>query len=128
MRTLREMGWISEREVKNTGKGRPMKIYALRATIEKIIEHYEAEKNQESARTIEAIQRLKELNTLHSLRRPPPRSDKVYPIVCNAFNHCPLSSKDASQPIESKVYDCSTTLICIIFPNINFWFFGFGSI
>ena len=63
MRTLREMGWISEREVKNTGKGRPMKIYALRTTIEEIIEHYEAEKNQESARTIEAIQRLKELSS-----------------------------------------------------------------
>ena len=40
-----------------------MKIYALRATIDEIIEHYEAEKNQESARTIEAIQRLKELSS-----------------------------------------------------------------
>jgi predicted transcriptional regulator len=63
MRTLRDMGWISERDVKNPGKGRPMKIYALRATMEEIIEHYEAEKKQESARTIEAIQRLKELSS-----------------------------------------------------------------
>ena len=63
MRTLREMGWISEHDVKNPGKGRPMKIYALRTTIEEIIEHYETEKTQESARTVEAIQRLKELNT-----------------------------------------------------------------
>ena len=61
MRTLREMGWISEHEVKNSGKGRPMKIYAMLVTIEEIIEHYEAEKNQESARTFEAIQRLKKL-------------------------------------------------------------------
>ena len=65
MRTLREMGWISERDVKTPGKGkgRPMKIYALHTTIEEIIEHYEAEKNQESARTVEAIQRLKELSS-----------------------------------------------------------------
>jgi predicted transcriptional regulator len=65
MRTLRDMGWISEHEVKNPGKGggRPLKIYALHATIEEIIEHYETEKSQESARTIEAIQRLKELSS-----------------------------------------------------------------
>ena len=62
MGTLRDMGWISERDVKGSGKGRPTKIYALRATIEEIVEHYETEKNRESARTIEAIQRLKELS------------------------------------------------------------------
>jgi predicted transcriptional regulator len=32
-------------------------------TIEEIIEHYETEKNLESARTIEAIQKLKELSS-----------------------------------------------------------------
>jgi predicted transcriptional regulator len=63
MGTLRDMGWISERDVKGSGKGRPSKIYALHATIEEIIEHYEAEKNQESTRTIDAIQRLKELSS-----------------------------------------------------------------
>jgi predicted transcriptional regulator len=63
MRPLRELAWISEHDVKNSGKGRPMKIYALSTTIEEIIEHYETEKNQESARTIEAIQRLKELSS-----------------------------------------------------------------
>ena len=60
---LSGMGWISEHEVKGNGKGRPLKIYALCATIEEIIEHYEVEKNQESARTIEAIQKLKELSS-----------------------------------------------------------------
>jgi predicted transcriptional regulator len=63
MGTLRDMGWISERDVKGTGKGRPSKIYALRATIEEIVEHYEAKKNQESVQTIMAIQRLKELSS-----------------------------------------------------------------
>jgi predicted transcriptional regulator len=63
MRTLRELGWISERDVKNPGKGRPMRIYALSTTIEEIIGHFEAKKSQESARTIEAIQKLKELSS-----------------------------------------------------------------
>ena len=64
MRTLRTMGWLSEHDVKSPGKGRPMKIYALRTTIDEIIEHYEAEKTQESGRTIVAIQRLKELSSV----------------------------------------------------------------
>jgi predicted transcriptional regulator len=61
MRILREMGWIAEHELKGDGKGRPLKIYALRATIDEIIEHYEAEKAQESAQTMMVIQRLKEI-------------------------------------------------------------------
>jgi len=63
MKVLRDMGWISEKEVKNPGKGRPRKTYALRASIKEIIEHYEAEKSQESARIIYATQRLKELSS-----------------------------------------------------------------
>ena len=63
MRTLRERGWLKEYEIKSNGKGRPMKIYALRATINEIINYYEAEKSRESARTSEAIQRLKELSS-----------------------------------------------------------------
>jgi predicted transcriptional regulator len=62
MRTLREKDWITEHEVKFPGKGRPQKVYALCATIEEILEHYEMKKNQESARTMEAIQKLKELS------------------------------------------------------------------
>ena len=63
MRNLKDMGWISEHEVKTIGKGRPQKICALDATIEEIIEHYEVEKNQELAQTVETIQRLKELRS-----------------------------------------------------------------
>ena len=62
MGTLRNMGWISERDVKIPGKGRPMKIYALRATIEEIVKHYESEKNSEATKTMQAIQMLKELS------------------------------------------------------------------
>jgi len=62
MQILREKGWITEHEIKSSGKGRPLKIYALRATIDEIINYCEAEKSREYARTSEAIQRLKELS------------------------------------------------------------------
>jgi len=38
-----------------------MKIYKLGVPIEKIIKHYEEEKNSEAAKTMQAIQRLKEI-------------------------------------------------------------------
>ncbi len=65
MGKMRKLGWISEREVRNPGmgRGRPKKFFSLSTTTEKIIEHYEAEKNQESDRTTKAIQRLKELSS-----------------------------------------------------------------
>jgi predicted transcriptional regulator len=61
MRTLRNNNWVEEREVKTEGKGRPMKIYTLSVPIEEIIKHYEDMKNSETARTMQAIQRLKEI-------------------------------------------------------------------
>lgn len=64
MRTLREMGWVTEHEIKGDGKGRPQKIYALRSTIDEIIKYYETEKCRESVRTMEAIQRLRELSSV----------------------------------------------------------------
>jgi predicted transcriptional regulator len=62
MQTLRERGWLIEHEIKSSGKGRPLKIYALRATIDEIVNYCEAEKSRELARFSEAIQRLKELS------------------------------------------------------------------
>jgi predicted transcriptional regulator len=62
MQTMRAMNWVAEHEVKRDGKGRPMKFYALRSTIDEIIGYYEAKKSQETAQTMEAIQRLKELS------------------------------------------------------------------
>jgi predicted transcriptional regulator len=62
MQTMRAMNWVAEHEVKGDGKGRPMKYYALRSTIDEIIGYYEAKKSQETAQTMEAIQRLKELS------------------------------------------------------------------
>ena len=63
MRTLRQNNWIDERDVKAEGKGRPMKVYKLSVPIQEIIQHYEEEKNSEAAKTMQAIQRLKEAKT-----------------------------------------------------------------
>ncbi|MGD0954602.1 MAG: ArsR family transcriptional regulator [Methanotrichaceae archaeon] len=63
MRTLRQNNWVEERDLKAKGIGRRMKIYKLSVPIEKIIRHYEEEKNSEATRTMHAIQRLKELSS-----------------------------------------------------------------
>jgi len=61
MRTLRDNHWIDEREIKREGKGRPMKVYSLRADIDEIIKYFEEQKLHESAQAMESIQRLKQL-------------------------------------------------------------------
>jgi predicted transcriptional regulator len=61
MRTLRDNQWIEEKEIKREGKGRPMKVYSLKASIDGIIRHFEEEKLHESAQAMESIQRLKQL-------------------------------------------------------------------
>ena len=61
MRGLRQNNWIEEHEVKREGKGRPTKVYKLAVPIDEIIRHYEEQKSQEAAQTMQAIQRLKEI-------------------------------------------------------------------
>ena len=61
IRTLRQNNWVTERDVKTEGKGRPMKIYKLSAPIDEIIKHYEDVKNNESTQAMESIQRLREM-------------------------------------------------------------------
>jgi len=62
MRTLRNNSWVEEREIKKDGKGRPMKVYRLTISLGDIIKHFEDEKRKESARTLESIEKLKELS------------------------------------------------------------------
>lgn len=63
LRTLRQNNWVTERDFKAEGKGRPTKVYKLKVPIEKIIQQYEDKKNKEAAETMLAIQRLKELSS-----------------------------------------------------------------
>jgi predicted transcriptional regulator len=62
MRTLRANNWVDEREVKKDGKGRPMKIYSLTVSLDGIIDHFEEEKRREAAKTMESIEKLKEMS------------------------------------------------------------------
>jgi len=51
-----------EREIKKDGKGRPMKVYRLTISLGDIIKHFEDEKRKESVKTLESIEKLKELS------------------------------------------------------------------
>ena len=61
MRTLRQNNWVEERDIKSKEKGRPIKVYKLGVPIGEIIKHYEEEKNDEAAKTMQAIQKLKDI-------------------------------------------------------------------
>jgi predicted transcriptional regulator len=64
MRTLRQNNWVEERDIKPEGKGRPMKVYKLGLPLKSIITFYEEERNRESTRAMESIQKLRELTTV----------------------------------------------------------------
>lgn len=61
MTALRTLGWITEREIKPEGKGRPTKVYSLTVTADEIIRHYEEEMKAEAEATRDAFNRLKEM-------------------------------------------------------------------
>ena len=61
MRDLRGENWVSEREVKNGGKGRPSLVYTLAKPIEDIIKHIEDEKLRDHAEFMDNIRKLKEM-------------------------------------------------------------------
>jgi predicted transcriptional regulator len=63
MRALRGENWVSEREVKTGGKGRPLRIYSLSTPIGEIIQRLEDEKQKESAETMENVQKLRDLTS-----------------------------------------------------------------
>lgn len=63
MRFLRQNGWIEERDVKGEGKGRPMKVYTLKVSIDEIIKHFEDQKLRESTKAMESIRKLRELTS-----------------------------------------------------------------
>lgn len=59
MRILQENNWVTEREIRTKGKGRPKKIYNLAISIEKIIECCATKKKQRAGPSRrEGIQRL----------------------------------------------------------------------
>ncbi len=61
MRQLKERDWISEREEKKHGKGRPNKIYSLKVGLNDIIAHLERQQRKVVEEAQARIERLKEL-------------------------------------------------------------------
>jgi predicted transcriptional regulator len=59
MRLMRNQSWVIVRSEKKPGKGRPIKIYALSASVDEIISYYEDKIYKESQATISAIKKLK---------------------------------------------------------------------
>ncbi|MDM7912545.1 MAG: ArsR family transcriptional regulator [Methanotrichaceae archaeon] len=63
MREIRKLDWISERDEKNPGKGRPYRIYRLNKSLPEIIEYLEGEKARESEMVMRQIEKLKALKS-----------------------------------------------------------------
>jgi predicted transcriptional regulator len=63
MREIRKLDWISERDEKNPGKGRPYRIYRLNKSLPEIIGYLEGEKARESEMVMRQIEKLKSLKS-----------------------------------------------------------------
>ncbi len=63
MREIRKLEWVSERDEKNPGKGRPYRIYKLNKSLPEIIQHLEGEKAKESELIMRQIEKLKALKS-----------------------------------------------------------------
>ena len=61
MKQLKELDWVSEREEKRPGKGRPYKIYSLKVGFGDIIAHLEKQHKEAVDESQAKIDRLKEL-------------------------------------------------------------------
>jgi predicted transcriptional regulator len=58
---LAELDWISEREEKKPGKGRPYKIYSLKVGFKDIIAQLEKQQKESVDKSHDKIKRLREL-------------------------------------------------------------------
>ena len=61
MQQLTDMGWISKRNKKKEGKGRPIYLYKMETTLEDVIDHYEQEKLDQINTIKKDLKELKEL-------------------------------------------------------------------
>jgi len=61
MQELQKKGWITRRDIKKKGKGRPVHIYKLTAALDNIIKTFEKEKIEEINTVKKDISELKEL-------------------------------------------------------------------
>jgi predicted transcriptional regulator len=59
MRDLKERGWISEREEKKPGKGRPYKVYMLKVGFNEIVAELEKQQRRAADEARLRIERLR---------------------------------------------------------------------
>ncbi len=68
VRELKGRDWISEREEKKPGKGRPYKVYSLKVGFNKIIAELEKQQKKAVDEMQKTIKRLKELGSVTPIR------------------------------------------------------------
>jgi len=61
MQELRERGWVTKREIKKGGKGRPVHAYSLDKPMDEIIEEIEENERGRIAEIEENLEEIKEL-------------------------------------------------------------------
>lgn len=61
MKELRELGWVKERELQRSGKGRPMKSYKLMVELKAIISDVIQRKREELDKLKKALAELEQL-------------------------------------------------------------------
>jgi predicted transcriptional regulator len=61
MQELTRLGWVSKRNQKKEGKGRPIYIYRLESPIDTILDHFEQQKLQEIQSMKQDLSELKNL-------------------------------------------------------------------
>ncbi|MDH7507108.1 MAG: ArsR family transcriptional regulator [Candidatus Thermoplasmatota archaeon] len=61
MQVLQEKGWITKRDLKKKGKGRPVHLYKLTSPIHEIIKNFEKEKLKEIDHIKNDLEELKNL-------------------------------------------------------------------
>jgi predicted transcriptional regulator len=64
---MHKQSWVNVRAEKKAGKGRPMKIYSLLASVDEIISYYGDEIYNESQATISVIKKLKVMSKIYPL-------------------------------------------------------------
>ncbi len=64
MRELNERGWVSEREEKKLGKGRPNKVYSLKIGFDEIVNGLEEQQRKVADEARLRIERLKDLGNI----------------------------------------------------------------
>ncbi len=64
MRDLNERGWVSEREEKKLGKGRPNKVYSLKIGFDEIVNGLEEQQRKVADEVRLRIERLKDLGNI----------------------------------------------------------------